>query len=320
MAEFSFNVDTSPMARSMDRVNDNVHIVGTAVTAMQAAVIASEQRAASKICESVDNGFFMLLRSKLSQRIAQFASIMNSRVGSMTETASSIDNTHRQMQGDFNRIKARYLKLFSNLDRNLEQRVRELDRPAMDVAHYRSICLGEKQCRSIPAAMYYLTDGSSVSLRLSNARIKARAQDSIDVLYSGTSQIMQYDRSTRSVFEKNVAPAESLEYVPVVYTVAESMVSPNSFSLQVQPPEVLSPETQATIAMGVRRGQAHLLGSSTSDIDAVRAEFSARVAKDVRDQRVKEAMIGLFNTSLYSHATFGAAENAMNSGTRGGAR
>lgn len=307
MAEFNFEVDTSPMARSIDKINGSVQVVGTAVTAMQAAVIASERRAANKICESVDSGFFMLLRSRLSQRIAGFASIMNSRVGSMTETASAIDNTHRQMQGDFNRIKARYLKLFDRLDRNLEQRVRELDRPAMEVAQRRELCLTERQRGTVPAVVCYANDIANVSLKLSNARSKVRAQGSINELHAGVEKVLEYEQATESIYERGGAPRGAQEMIPVVYTVTESTVEPNSFALQVQPPTSLAPETQSAIAMGVRRGQAQLRGASASEVNAIRASFFDRVSRDVSDQRVAQTMIGLFNTAPFANDATGGA-------------
>ena len=79
MADFNFTVDTGPMAERIRSVNHSVEAVGGAVTAMQVAVVASERMATDKICQSIDGGFYMLLRSKLSQRIAEFTSTMSSR-------------------------------------------------------------------------------------------------------------------------------------------------------------------------------------------------------------------------------------------------
>ena len=233
MAHFDFTVDTDPMARKIDDVTAGVGLVGTAVTAMQAAVIASEKKASAAICKSIDSGFYMLLRSRLSQRIAQFASTMNSRAGSMMETAKAIDHTHDQMQGDFNRIKARYFKLFTSLDRSLEKRVRELDQDAMALAQVRNTFISSRQCHDAPAALFYASDIDNAVLKTSNALLKKKVVGSIEQLSEGTRHIINYTRLTESVLEPSVPSGAPFECVPVVYAVAESQIAPNTFTLQV---------------------------------------------------------------------------------------
>ena len=300
MSSFTYTVDTTPMAASLDAVNGNVKAVGVAVTGMQAAVIASERAAADKICKSIDGGFYMLLKSRLSQRIAQFASIMNSRTGSMMETASAIDRTHQQMFEDFTRIKSRYLKLFDRLDRNLDQRVRELDRPAMRIAQHRTDFLSAQRCRAIPAVVCYLSDTATASLRLSCARVKARSLGSIAELGSGARRILGYDEATREVFEDKGSPAcdSAYEYMPVVYAITESQVTTGSYSLLITPPATLDESTQARIAAEIRREQDRLEGASDQDLSAVRASFADKVAASSLDLRCKRVMTELFEASF----------------------
>ena len=298
MAKFDFTVDTDPMARKIDDVTAGVGLVGTAVTAMQAAVIASEKKASDAICKSIDGGFYMLLRSRLSQRIAQFASTMNSRAGSMMETAKAIDHTHDQMQGDFNRIKARYFKLFTNLDRSLEKRVQELDQDAMALAQVRNTFISSRQCHDAPAALFYASDIGNTVLKTSNALLKKKAVGSIEQLSQGTQHVMDYKRMTESVFEPAVPSGAPLECVPVVYSVAESQIAPNTFTLQVQTPEGLPPQTQANLVAGVRRGQSKLTGSDQRDIATIRGSFVNKVTTSNLDARVSQTMVNLFDASF----------------------
>ena len=305
MAEFNFTVDTKPLARGLDTIGQNVNVVSTAVVAMQTAVVMSEQEASDKICKSIDEGFYMLLRARISRRVAEFASAMSSRVGSMGETANAIQRTHRQMQGDFLRIKSRYVKVFDKLDRELDQRVRELDRPAMELARTRSEVLVDSQCREAPSALLYAADNAAVSLKASNARVKARASESIARLGAGVQLIEGYQRVTDSIFEapgrvagQEDGQAASYEYVPVVYTVAENQMAPGSFSLEVQTPSVLDPNTQSKIAQGVRRGQGQLKGSDARDIGAVRAAFVEKTRSARVNDRVAKTMIALFDASF----------------------
>ena len=60
MADFSFTVDTSPMAAEMQSVSHNVNKVSGAVVAMQTAVIAAEKEGAEHVCKNVNKGFLRI--------------------------------------------------------------------------------------------------------------------------------------------------------------------------------------------------------------------------------------------------------------------
>ncbi len=297
MATFNFNVDTRPMARSLDDVSSNVAVVGTAVSAMEAAVIASERKATEKICQSIDGGFYLLMRTRLSQRVAKFTSTMSSRSGSMMETSQAIDHTHQQMLGDFNRIKARYLKLFDRLDRSLRKRIEDLDRPAMELASARQSVLAARRCQEAPAALFYASDTSVVALKASCARTKARVEDSLSELGQGARSIMDYGRTTRNVFERHTA-GESVSFVPVVYAVTENQVTPDNYAFEVHTPEFLSPQTQASVAQSVRRRQQDLRGANGQEVASVRASFARKLATSGVDERVAQTMQGLFDAGV----------------------
>lgn len=305
MASYSFKVDTQPMAEEIGGVNKSVGLVGAAVTAMQAAVIASERKAADDICKSIDNGFYLLMRSRLSQRVAQFSSIMNSRVSSMMETASSIARTHEQMRGDFNRIKTRYVKLFGRLDRELDRRVRELDRDAMQLAHIRDALLGGQQCQKAPAALYLTSDTSQVALKTSSARLKARSWDSICELDTGVRHIIGYERATSSIYERGTVSGSPYECIPVVYASLENLAVPQAYALEMQMPDVLGPKTQAKLAADIRSRKDLLEGAGAQEYETIRAAFSLKIANNHVDARVAKTMFALFEAS--SPAQMGGA-------------
>jgi GMP synthase PP-ATPase subunit len=137
MASLHFDVDTSPMARTVDSVNGHVNGVTVAVTAMEAAVIAAERKSSQTICENVDNGFYVLVKSQIGQKAVAAYSEMNSKLGILAQILKALDGIKNQMQADYNMICRRYHKLFQSLNNSLETRIRELDRPAMKIAETR---------------------------------------------------------------------------------------------------------------------------------------------------------------------------------------
>ena len=117
MADFDITVDTRPMADSLDSVNSSVRGVTTSVVAMQSAVVLAQEEASANICRNVDKGFFVLLKSQFDQKIAGVSSKMLSTMQLMETFKGDIDKIMAVMQDDYERIKLRYMKHFSALDK-----------------------------------------------------------------------------------------------------------------------------------------------------------------------------------------------------------
>ena len=63
-------IDVSPLARKVDQVTSSVDKTTGAVVAMKAAVIAQEKQSTKQICENVNYGFYSLITSQISQKLA----------------------------------------------------------------------------------------------------------------------------------------------------------------------------------------------------------------------------------------------------------
>jgi hypothetical protein len=129
MANFTFTVDTEEMANSLHGVAPHVDGTTAAVVAMQTAVISAEKKAAEKICENVNRGFFGLIRSQISQKLAICKSQMDARVMELGQQSQELLGIRGRMERDFQMIAARYAKLFRSLDAALYTRINELDKP-----------------------------------------------------------------------------------------------------------------------------------------------------------------------------------------------
>ena len=65
MANFSFTVDTDPMAHEISSVSQRVDMTSAAVVTMQTAVIVAEKESADHVCENVNYGFIRRFRRRL---------------------------------------------------------------------------------------------------------------------------------------------------------------------------------------------------------------------------------------------------------------
>ena len=297
MADINFVLDTDPLAQKVDDVAVGVGAVGAAVTAMQAAVIKTEKETADTICRNLDNGFYMMIRSNLSQKVSQFTSRMNSRVGSMVETSQAIDHTRDQMDQDFNRIKARYVKLFDGLDRALQSRVRVLDGSAMELAEARSSLLLKRQCKDAPAALCYGRDIQVAALKAAGAHMKVCAQRSLNSLGAGVDHIVSYARSTQMAVKDRPSNRAGQVLLPVVYAQVESLATASSYVATVTLPDEASDEVKASARARIEPMVPQMASSGAADMAAVREAFVRNLAREGVPQRERDLMLGMFDGS-----------------------
>lgn len=134
MAYIDCVVDTEPMAREINSVSNQIKGTTAAVVGMQAAVIKAEMDASEHVCENVNRGFYTLIHSQISQKIAKLRSEVDSHLMQLNQQRKQLLAIRTRMERDYNMISNRYLKLFNGLNQNLRQRVFELDKPTIEFA------------------------------------------------------------------------------------------------------------------------------------------------------------------------------------------
>lgn len=122
------------MAHELSSVSRQVTGTTTAVVAMKAAVIKAESDAADHIVTNVNRGFYSLIHSQISQKIAKLTSDVDSWVMKLTQQRRQLREIRNRMERDYLMLTARYTKLFNRLNRNLINRIYALDKPVIDFA------------------------------------------------------------------------------------------------------------------------------------------------------------------------------------------
>ena len=231
MNEYNFTIDTTPLAESVNGVNKNVVSVGKAITEMQAAVVAAEKKATETICRNIDGGFFLLIRSKLSQKITQYKSAINSRLLSLRETGDAVDRMHNQMDDDLHIIKARYMKLFNGLNKELENRIYEVDRLAMDIDKIRNSLIINRMIRETGSIIYYELDSQKMFLNVSGAHIKSKTSRSLVAMTENITKSLEYSKKYRNIMSGNNQERETIS-IPVILSEQESMFESKNYYTQ----------------------------------------------------------------------------------------
>jgi len=115
MASIDCVLDTNPMAAEIGTVSNHVKVTTTAVVAMQTAVVIAEAKAADHVCDNVNKGFYTLIRSQISQKIAKLQSEVDSHLMQLNQQRKQLLSIKGRMERDYNMISNRYLKLFNGL-------------------------------------------------------------------------------------------------------------------------------------------------------------------------------------------------------------
>lgn len=127
------NIDTTPMANELNSVSN--HVMGTtaAVVTMQGAVITAENNSANKVCSNVNRGFFTMIRSQISQKIANKHSKVEALIMHLAQQRRQLVSIKSNMEREYGRISERYIKIFSSINKELESRIRQLDQPVFEI-------------------------------------------------------------------------------------------------------------------------------------------------------------------------------------------
>ena len=276
MADFNFTVDTSPMASEIQSVSHGVNRVSGAVVAMQAAVIAAEKEGAEHVCQNVNKGFYSLMHSQISQKIAQLTSTVEAKLLELGQYAAALKSIQSRMTTDYNMISGRYTKLFKSINNNLEARVAELDMPVFKLVD-RDVRLVESRMR-LNSAQFTVHQLESVlsSQLLAASKVKVDAETTLEA-------ITRYVKDSNAV---SIVESTSAVGTPAVsYYVARSGNS----------------EIDKNIDASVREQSVNsVLHGTWSDIDPndmanVEAEFTQLLLNSTEDERVKDEITKMFN-------------------------
>jgi len=126
----NIDVDTLPFDAGVESCNNSINLLTGAVVATEAAQIASIDSNAKKVGSTIVEGFFKTIRSEISQQIMELSQRIDANLMHLHELAKSCTSKQKQMETDYNRISSRYLKIFDDLNKELSNRIYELNKPA----------------------------------------------------------------------------------------------------------------------------------------------------------------------------------------------
>jgi hypothetical protein len=178
--QVNIDVETTPFDNSVAHCNSSVNVLTGAVVATEAAQIASIDSNAKKIGGTIVEGFFKTIRSEISQQISELSSRLDATLIHLNAMAKRCVEKQRQMAKDYNGISNRYIKIFTDLNNELSNRIYELDKPTF-VFKKQNDSLNARTSDNdlVSTVAIFGAEGGDLQAYISASVVKKRALDTI---------------------------------------------------------------------------------------------------------------------------------------------
>lgn len=290
-------VDTTPMAKSINSVSDRVNGTTKAVVGMQSAVILAEKKAADNVCANVNRGFYTLIRSQISQKMAALHSEVDSQLMQLNQQRKQLTAIRQRMERDYKMIVQRYHKLFTSINKNLHQRVAELDRAAMNFTNRDMEALSNRMTQLTATVPVSQLESISQSQQIAASNLKFRSLTVIDHL----TNFLRHNRETDNVMGRVLLPQMSMQgseriYYPVIVS-EETIDSAGNKTRQV----IVSDGCRDEAARRMIRNTPGIIPDNGETVDLSDPNLVSAFSQIVQDskcsERVKKLAMKLFMDS-----------------------
>lgn len=291
------SVDTAPMAAELQSVSNHVKGTTAAVVTMQTAVIAAENKGANKVCSNVNRGFFTLMRSQISQKIANKQSRVEALIMQLGQQKRQLLSMKTNMEREYGRIAERYLRIFTSVNKELESRIRQIDQPVFELVNKHMMTSSNRMNALSGWVTTSQAEGITQSQQILVSKMKHNAQVALEQSTEFLSQIGEQRVLTGKVLISNPMGNESKTcQIPVVIweTLNDNSGIPRT---EVNTPEALAKIHSDQINNVIRESETLPWGEDQSSM--VAEEFMSIVDSSASTPRVKDMIKKMFASSDY---------------------
>jgi hypothetical protein len=293
----NIKVDTNPFDSSVAGCNHTVNALTGAVVATEAAQIASINKNSKKIAGTIVDGFFRYIRSEISQQVMELSQKIDAHLLHLRELAKNCVAKQKQMEVDYNRISSRYLKVFDDLNNELESRIFELNKPAFvfksDNDKHAIRTTGNDLVSTVAV---FGSESGELRAKISASVTKKRALDAINQanIFLWKQKKLQFTIN-QSMLNESVA---ATRFSPVCFT--ETSGEQNQIGKNVYQADFL-PKTNTNELINKFQTQSWTNGTKEQK-DNIQRYFNSEVSNaynsaNKHDERVKETLVKIFNVN-----------------------
>lgn len=300
---FDCLVDTTEMAREVTTVKKHVDATTTAVVGMQAAVIKAQKDGAQRVCTKVNQGFYALIHSQISQKMAKLQSHVDAQLMRLNQQRKQLEAIRKRMERDYYMLAARYSKLFTGINRNLRQRITELDRPVLDFATTDADQIANRPNQMVSVVPIGQSESIKTAQNVTTSNLKYRAAKALEAIerFISDSNRLQVitDRILlrRPVHEPVMTISVPVCVVECNYDSSDN-TQVNSYVSQLDISDEARRDVENHIASMQREGKLDWHSQDAVDPEIVN-QFRQIVASSGLDSRRQETILKLFDAHAF---------------------
>ena len=302
MAILNYQIDTQPLATEMDNVSRSVNSTKDAVLSMQEAVVAAEERASDLVCDNINRGFYSLIRSQISQKLAKHKSDVDAKTMLLSHQKRAMISIRNQMERDYTMISKRYTKLFNGLNSNLKTRVFELDKPLIDFAYHEIGKISNRTKYLTATIPITQLESISESQKIISSNLKKQVANAIYSIKDYIREMNAQDKiiSQKLVNDKNI-PGNN--YMPVAILESVPDRTGRAITEIVYPVGEMDGEMKNSISDKVYNNLSKMEWTEDNLAFAeVMSEFNKLLSASQKPDKVKETAMTLFRNCKYETA------------------
>lgn len=227
---FDVTVATEPFDNSINAAGACVDGLTASVAAMNAANCAAIAQNSDRISDSLISGFYDLIQSDISTKKAENSTAVQTKSALLLEHSKAVQDKHDRMLTDVERERAKFGKVFNELDKELERRINEVNKPAFMLSRkVRDEVVIKPYLSSAAATADQLGAGSGSSGNVAVAGLRRKVSAVLQNLSDSLHNNLMYRHMMRDIlWDKSIDKEQQLSYIPVAYCVFEDIESARS--------------------------------------------------------------------------------------------
>jgi hypothetical protein len=249
------------------------------------------------------------MKSQISQKAVAAYTEMQSKEAILFQLVKALDNVRNQMQGDYNMICRRYYKLFQSLNKALEIRIRELDRPAMNIAEIKKSLVFDRMKNDSSLLFSASEETLSVSQTALGGKLKQKTGDAIKTLRESVGESRSYNDKLTSILVKesdmtggrSVSGENDGYFLPVILSQVESFLNGNDVIENTYAAQTDEWRNSGPVAAELERTQSGLnwTALNTGEKENIKKEFVRICGEDNPDDRTGREIMRLFDETSW---------------------
>lgn len=299
MANFNFTVDTNPMAEEIHGVSKHVDAVSGSVVAMQTAVVLAEKEGAEHICNNLNKGFYSLMQSQISQKIAALSSQIEAKLMDMGQQAIALRAIQTRMERDYHMISSRYGKLFNSLNNALYARIKDLDKAAVLLVHHDQSISNSRMKSLVASVSVNQIESIANSQLILTSKTKSDGVNTINAIHQYIKDVKTQDKQSEDVITNITIDDAHKLYLPIFITEMSNELG--TYSTKYFAPKSEVNIIDNTISQGIQTASISAVKDGNwqpvleEDKHALDSEFSTLIMDSEISDRVKNEIAKMYN-------------------------